>query len=375
MEIGHITVRHEVEAEDTGAAVRLRAWSLLNHLSHEALVKVWDCGTSTQDERATVYCVREGSDAILMDALAEGPLTASEAREATTDVLRALEYVHSRGLVCGSIEPSDVHACGNSTKLFPQSLHEGGTDADRVADLRSVGQLIILMATGSIHGRDAIGDPKLRHLALALLDERSNLTAKAALVFIRPLNISRHNIPMIGVAAVAILVVTLFFGYRNIRRGQPQVIDRTTPVVDPRPSPLIDPDDTSSVREDTTRTRASSAPEPAEITRSAIGEQERGGSNTSSANWAVIAATYKSFSAAQQRASRLKASYGECGCSVYPKEGEGSHYYVIVKPNLTRDAADMARARAIEAGLPGDTYVTTLADRKAPAPSQEGATR
>lgn len=79
-----------------------------------------------------------------------------------------------------------------------------------------------------------------------------------------------------------------------------------------------------------------------------------------STDWAVIAATYKSFTAAQNRARQLKAVYGDCSCSVYPAEGMGNNYYVVVGGRLTREAADARRGRAVDAGLPVDTYVTKL---------------
>jgi hypothetical protein len=79
-----------------------------------------------------------------------------------------------------------------------------------------------------------------------------------------------------------------------------------------------------------------------------------------SKTWAVIAATYKSFAAAENRATRLKAAYGDCACVVYPREGEGQNYYVMVASNLTREAADARREQAVSAGLPDDTYVTKL---------------
>jgi hypothetical protein len=79
----------------------------------------------------------------------------------------------------------------------------------------------------------------------------------------------------------------------------------------------------------------------------------------------VIAATYKSFGAAQRRANSLKAAFGECTCSIFPREGDGQNYYVIVASNLTWDAAERARARAVGAGLPEDTYVTRLGSKRA----------
>ena len=92
-----------------------------------------------------------------------------------------------------------------------------------------------------------------------------------------------------------------------------------------------------------------------------------------SGDWAVIAATYKSFSAAQRRARTLNAAYPECACSVYPRENEGANYYVVVGSNLSRSAADSARERAVEAGLPADTYVTKLNDQRASSPSSSAA--
>lgn len=92
---------------------------------------------------------------------------------------------------------------------------------------------------------------------------------------------------------------------------------------------------------------------------SVAGEQYRG-SNDGATDWAVIAATYKSFTAAQGRAQSLRSSFNACVCSVYPREGEGQNYYVVVASGMRRDAADLKREQAVNAGLPQDTYVTKL---------------
>ena len=88
-------------------------------------------------------------------------------------------------------------------------------------------------------------------------------------------------------------------------------------------------------------------------------EQTRTRSDGSS-DWAVIAATYKSFTAATTRANTLRSHYGDCACSVYPKEGEGQRYYVIVASGVEHDSAERSREQAVAAGLPADTYVTKL---------------
>lgn len=77
-------------------------------------------------------------------------------------------------------------------------------------------------------------------------------------------------------------------------------------------------------------------------------------------DWAVIAATYNSFGAAAKRASSLRSQFADCACSVFPREGEGQRYYVIVASGVPQDAAERSREQALAAGLPTDTYVTKL---------------
>lgn len=77
-------------------------------------------------------------------------------------------------------------------------------------------------------------------------------------------------------------------------------------------------------------------------------------------DWAVIAATYNSFGAAAKRASSLRTQFADCACSVYPRDGEGQRYYVIVASGVPQDAAQRHRDQALAAGLPADTYVTKL---------------
>jgi hypothetical protein len=76
--------------------------------------------------------------------------------------------------------------------------------------------------------------------------------------------------------------------------------------------------------------------------------------------WAVIAATYNGFSAAAKRAASLRGQFRDCACSVFPSEGQGQKYYVLVGSGMARNDADDFRLKAVAAGLPADTYVTKL---------------
>jgi hypothetical protein len=132
---------------------------------------------------------------------------------------------------------------------------------------------------------------------------------------------------------------------------------------DDRPSPLASADRVpisaspkSSVRPPVTPARQVAA-KSADETRARTSD---------SGDWAIIAATYNAFGAAAKRAASLRSQFAECSCSVFPREGEGQKYYVIVGSSMTRDAAEAFLQRAIDAGLPEDTYITRLTPQKSP---------
>ena len=106
------------------------------------------------------------------------------------------------------------------------------------------------------------------------------------------------------------------------------------------------------------RTVAVSTP-PAAIPVEVVAEQTRARAGGPS-HWAVIAATYNSFASAARRASALRSQYADCSCGVYPRDGEGQRYYVVVASGVEQRAAQEHRERAVAAGFPEDTYVTKL---------------
>ena len=256
------------------------------------------------------------------------------------------------------IAPSEIHACGTSTKLFPQRLRHETALAERAIDLRSLGELIVKVTTGGA-GTDEIRDSRLRSLALKLLNRSDRIpSAESALrLFEAPRQTHRRAF---GIAA-AMVVLALFFGARNYYSAH-HPANASRPTVDKRPSPIDsaqpprEPEETPPAPAQPPSQRMESAGDPSR-------EQER--SRSGGSDWAVIAATYKSFGAAQRRANSLKAAFGECTCSVFPRDGEGQNYYVVVASNLTEEAAELAQKRAIGAGLPEDTYVTRIAPKRA----------
>ena len=74
-------------------------------------------------------------------------------------------------------------------------------------------------------------------------------------------------------------------------------------------------------------------------------------------DWAVVAAIYNKFDAAEQRAP---LSVNGFHATVFPAKGEGSKYMVLLGSGLTYASARALRDQATAAGLPSRPYVTKL---------------
>jgi cell division septation protein DedD len=163
-----------------------------------------------------------------------------------------------------------------------------------------------------------------------------------------------------NIALLAVLVAAAVAIFAGIRMAAPRADDEApeppaTAATDSRPSPIADSVDVLiHPRRETSKPRPDAKPAP-EVRRARSADD-------GTKDWSVIAATFRSADAASRRADSLKATWKECGCSVFP-QGESEHYYVVVGANLDRDSADRLRDRATAAGLPGDTYVTKLIRR------------
>ena len=125
----------------------------------------------------------------------------------------------------------------------------------------------------------------------------------------------------------------------------------------PRPRPLVERlprpplkfvDDSAS-----TRTRKAEAAKPSAKPAASFDKVE-------GTNWAVVAAIYKEYDAAERRAKSLAAADSKFRPTVFPEKGQGSKYMVVLGSGLTRTKAEELRIQATAAGLPSDTYVTIL---------------
>jgi serine/threonine protein kinase len=158
------------------------------------------------------------------------------------------------------------------------------------------------------------------------------------------------------------------------REARPSPADSSNPAqqrveIIPAPNPASPkpaPQPSSRKPSDSERARAATAMRPSgvrePITPAKPAPPTSAADSTGAGNWAVIAATYSDYDAAQKRTESLRRQMGQCDCSVYPERGQGRRYYVLAGSGLTKAAAERLHRSAKASHLPPDAYVTLLGD-------------
>jgi SPOR domain len=76
--------------------------------------------------------------------------------------------------------------------------------------------------------------------------------------------------------------------------------------------------------------------------------------------WFVIVGSHLQLEDARKQAEKVNRTYPSFHAEVYAPYGDNPYYAVVIGPNLTQDEARALRDRAIQAGLPKDTYYKTF---------------
>lgn len=123
-------------ASDEDAGPILAEMEKARALRHPHLLELLEDGRQDQ----FVYLVSEKLEHTLADRLGKGPLGEGEARQLVLDVLAGLEFLHSRGLSCGPLDPTVIVRAGGRWKLADMSRVEPLRDPG--TDLRSLAQVL-----------------------------------------------------------------------------------------------------------------------------------------------------------------------------------------------------------------------------------------
>jgi TonB family protein len=115
-----------ISADRADAGEQLQRWQSARALSHPNLIRIFESGRGKLDGTKLLYVVEECAEENLAQILPERALTADETRGMLLPVLHALDFVHSKGLVHGHIQPSNIFAVGDQVKLSSDGLSVPG---------------------------------------------------------------------------------------------------------------------------------------------------------------------------------------------------------------------------------------------------------
>lgn len=352
-----------VPAGSAEAAQMDRSWAMAQTLKEPSLLRVYESGPVLIGDTRFIYSALELPDDDVSEILTRRSFTANEVNSIVAAAGSALETLHGRGLCHGSVRPSNVLFAGETPKLSVDTI--GPADqAGRDLDLHQLGTTITEMVTGETTrlAADRL-PPTLREIATGCFGGSANGWTAARVVqaisgTAAPASVSeperepvspppvteilRRRWPVLALAAVSLIAIILIGRH-----------DTSDPVAAPAAAAVSVPPTTAPPVE---------KPSPTALSQPAAAPSGRA-RNDRSTSWAVIAATYLDFDAAQKRAGLMTRQLAKLKARVYPERGKGNRYYVVLGSGLDSDAADDLKQRAVRLGAPRDTYVTKLRDR------------
>ena len=117
---------------DASAEARLDLWTRTSTLAHPHLMRLFHAGQCTSGAGPLLYTVTEYAEENLSQILPERALTSAEAAEMLPSILDALAYLHERGLVHGSLKPSNILVVDDQLKLSCDRLQPAGVRGSRI---------------------------------------------------------------------------------------------------------------------------------------------------------------------------------------------------------------------------------------------------
>ncbi len=115
-----------IPADAVDAKHQFLRWKAASELTHPNLIRIFEAGRCELDGTELLYVVMEYAEENLSQILPERALTADETRGMLPPILRALQFVHDKGLVHGHVQPSNILAVADQVKLSSDTLSVPG---------------------------------------------------------------------------------------------------------------------------------------------------------------------------------------------------------------------------------------------------------
>jgi hypothetical protein len=372
------------EYESPSSEELLEQWRNAMELAHPNLLKIYASGSSVLNGVPIVYVVMEQADESLKGVLGERALTGDETRELLVPAAAALHYLHKKGYAHSRLVASNVLAVQGDLKLSSDNAIRVNDSGSTAEDMKALGVLIVQALTQQIPHRDGQSDLDILRMAPDPLpdivrhcldpDSATRWTAEQVEAALEgrtgePVPLTRKppvermpavevhptvrperedfdeahpktGIPKwiyVGLAALILIVVlsTVMRKKNSVvpaaaipRTPEAEITDRAASAEAPSPAPK---------------------PDPRTVATDARGRKADG--------WSVIVATYASRELAEKRMRDLMRTWPKFNIGVFQPRAEKAHYLVVLGQNLSEDQAEELRKRAVDSGLPRDTYI------------------
>src|SRR5258708_2197993 len=114
-----------ISADAVDAKQQFLRWKAASELTHPNLIRIFEAGRCGLDGPELLFVVMEFAEENLSQILPGRALTTEETRGMLPPILRALQFVHHKGVVHGHIPPSNILAVGDEVKLSSDALSMG----------------------------------------------------------------------------------------------------------------------------------------------------------------------------------------------------------------------------------------------------------
>ncbi len=310
----------------------LARWRRLRLLNHPNLQLLYDCGRAVHHGETLLFAVFEYPDDRLDEALSQGALSETEIRQVLDAAAGALRYLHSQGLVHGSLDAGHIVAMGDRIKLATESVRAAGP-GEPEEDFRALRGLLGIPDPAPPLVEKAVEAPA----AAPLLPPP---TRTRAIIEEEPPP-ARNWKPLwpIAAGALALLVAVAALSHKSAPAPAPPAAKsmpaRTTVPSAPAAAPPV----------------VASEPLPA------VGEHRPRG------EWRVIVYTFSHLQDAENKARSINRRIPGLKAEVYTPHGANRPpFLVALGGRMSRTDAASLQRKAMSRGMPRDTFIRNYND-------------
>jgi hypothetical protein len=388
-------------------AVLLERLRAVEKVSDKNVVKIFEAGATRVRDTPLVYAVMEYAEENLEDVLRARALSAEETKDVAEGLLNALAAIHKERLVCGRLEAASVLAAGDTIKLRSDYLQLAPKDAPfetyAAKDVRDLGSVLHQCLTQKPLKRATDGnDPSLQLLPApfvqivrrtlsgqATLDEIAAIlrpgavpapvpaqaqtkpaAAPASVPASRPaqdvaaikppapvaeMEPSREGPPRRTALIVGGVVVLLLLAGLALR-AMLHHSDSTQDAAAQNPVVVVSPETTTPRKPPPVVPPPAAKPKASAAAPVAAPVRTTPDATSPAGTWRVVAFTYNYQNQAEHKAQTINERHPDLDASVFSPKGSGAPFLVALGPATDRASAIRLRDKAVEEGLPRDTY-------------------